>query len=105
MALNIPCLTKHQEAVLTRLATGQVTRYAAVTGVESDGDVRKVVDNMFAEDMQLVEWGLLYDITSQPKWKEKAASILEEEGRTLRVLSATPMVNMMFGGVAWSGIN
>lgn len=98
-------LTKHQENVLARLATGQVTRYAAVTGVPSDGNVEKVVNTMFAEDLQLVEWGLLYDITSQPKWKEKAASILEEEGRTMRVLSATPMVNMMFGRVAWSGIN
>jgi hypothetical protein len=98
-------LTKHQEAVCVRLATGDVSRYAAVTSVESDGSSAQKIDEMFAEDMQLVEQGLLYDITSQPKWKERADAVLKDEGRTLRVLSASIMVKMMFGRVPWSGIN
>jgi hypothetical protein len=98
-------LTQHQLAVLTRLATGNIPRYAAVTSVESDGASAQQIDTMFAQDMQLVEWGLLYDITSQPKWKERASEIFAEEGRTLRVLSASAMIVLMFGRVPWSGIN
>ncbi len=98
-------LTKHQVAVCVRLATGDVPRYAAVTSVESDGASAQQIDEMFAQDLQLVEYGLLYDITSQPKWKERADAALKDEGRTLRVLSASVMVKLMFGRVTWGGIN
>ena len=98
-------LTKHQVAVCVRLATGDVPRYAAVTSVESDGASAQQIDEMLAQDLQLVEYGLLYDITSQPKWKERADAALKDEGRTLRVLSASVMVKLMFGRVTWGGIN
>ena len=90
-------LTDHQEKVLTQLATGRVKFYATQMSIEADGLSAAEVDRWFAEDMQLVEQGLLYNVTSKPQFKEYADKMLETDGRTIFVLAATPMTDMMFG--------
>ena len=90
-------LTTHQEALLTRLATGDTKNFAAQMSIPADGQVAATIDRHFAEAMQLVEWGLLFHVTSKPKIKEWVDRMLEEDGRTIVVLSSTPLVDMMFG--------
>lgn len=90
-------LSIHQEKLLTRLATGKTKYYATVMSIAADGAASQRIDEMFAEDMRLVEWGLLYDVTSKPKFKETVANILKEDGRSMRVLAPTEMAEMMFG--------
>ena len=90
-------LTIHQEKVLTQIATGKIKFYATQMSIEADGVHATEVDAWFAEDMQLVEQGLLYNVTSKPQFKEYADKVLETDGRTIFVLTATPAVAMMFG--------
>jgi hypothetical protein len=55
---------------------------------------------MFAEAGQLLEHGLVYDVSSTPRFKE----IVEDykgEGRVLLILTPTEMVKKMFGRTTW----
>jgi RecA-family ATPase len=94
-------LTKHQEAVLTRLATRQFKKYASYTSTEADGKAKEQIDQLFAQDMQLVEAGLLYNVTSQPKHQDFVKRVKKEDGRDIFVLAPTPLIELMFGRNAW----
>jgi hypothetical protein len=90
-------LTKHQEALLTRLARGKIKYYATQTSIEADGAAGAQIDSMFAEDMRLVEDGLQYNVTSLPRFKEYTDGVKKEFGRDVFVLTATELVKLMFG--------
>lgn len=88
-------ITKHQEAVLTRMANG--SKYVSASSIESDGRSRELVEQIFAEDMQLVEWGLVCNVSSNPKESRVIAEMKADDGRDYFILKSTPMVNLMFG--------
>lgn len=89
-------LTDHQVEVLHDLANHKKC-FAAYASTKDDGvDAAKTIDNLFAQQMQLVENGLLLDITSRPNWKVISDKYKDEEGRTLRVLTATETTKLMF---------
>lgn len=97
-------VTKHQLEVLDRIANGRKDRpkvFATYASTEADGQARAFVDQMFAEDMALVEMGLLFDTTSYSKHQEVADEYMKNEGRVLRILSPSAMVKAMFRHVAW----
>lgn len=89
-------LTEHQVDILTRLANGkrQMASYASTS--EDTPSAAKQIDRIFAEQMLLVSWGLAIDITERPGFKKISAKYLKEEGRVLRVLTATEMSKAMF---------
>jgi len=91
-------LTKHQEAVLTRLANSRTGhgKYAAHTSVPADGKVGEEIDQIFAQDVQLLEWGLVYDVTTLPCHKKFVKQMKQQEGRNIVILAPTELAKLMF---------
>jgi hypothetical protein len=98
-------ITKHQLDVLTRIANGtkKAKVFATYASTDADGQAREFVDQMFVEDMALVEAGLLFDVTSYPKHQEVSDGYMKEEGRVLRILAPSAIVKAMFKHVPWEG--
>lgn len=92
-------ITKFQESLLKRLGSGNTSKYAATKGIEADGAARSEIDRYFDEAMRLVEDGLLYDLSSMPKFKKVCDSYMEDEGREIHVLGPSKVVEILFDGV------
>lgn len=88
-------LTKGQVAVLTTLANYR-NNYAAYSSIPSDGGASKVIDQMFAEALQLVEYGFVYNVSDVPRFKTVIDDYKKNEGREIFILAPTEMVKKMF---------
>lgn len=89
-------LTEHQVDVLTRLAGSKRTLASFASTDEDAPDAAKTIDHNFAEQMLLVSYGLVVDVTERPGFKKISDTYMKEENRVLRVLMATEMSRIMF---------
>ena len=93
-------LTKDQANILTEMANGRAF-FATFGSVEADGKAAATIDRVFAESMQLVEYGLCFDLTTLPKFKSLVSEYKKTEGRDISILGASELVKRMFRRVPW----
>lgn len=89
-------LNDNQVGVLTKVARGKVKTQATFPSVEADGFHREKIDQHFRDMLALVGAGLMYDVTTMPKFSDIVTRYKEESGRDIRIMQPTPFAYRMF---------
>jgi hypothetical protein len=98
-------ITKLQEKILLRFASGKSQIYAALKSIESDGSLTDSIDKAYEEAMQLVDFDLALDVSTQPAFKKVLREYKKLEGRTVNVLAPTKITELMFNRAGSRTVN
>lgn len=98
--MSVIKLVPNQVKILTEMANGRPF-FATFPSVPADGAAQEQIDQMFAHSIQLVEYGLVYNTSSMPKFKKVIDRYRKEEGRELVILTPTEAAKKTFRRVPW----
>lgn len=93
-------LTKFQVGILKRLANGRVKVYCMPAGVQRDKR-RDEINLQFNEVLQLVEMGLVNDVSDGEKFKGIVEQHRVNEGRDVVVIWLNGFGQEMWGRTPW----
>lgn len=93
-------LTKDQVNILTEMANGR-SFFATFASIEADGRAKDAIDRIFAEALQLIEYGLCFNVSTMPKFKAICTRYKKNEGREVFVIAPSEMVKKMFRRTPW----
>ena len=88
-------LTQDQVNILTQMANGK-SYFATFPSIEADGHMSNKIDQLFAESLQLLEYGICMNVTSLPRFKSVVDKYKKKDGRDLYVLALCMPYGTMF---------
>ena len=95
--MTIPEINKEQVEMMKKFARSKVKTSVAFTSIPSDGADRIHIEKDLLDKLELLEIGLLSDITEMPAYKNVVDHYKEHDGReAVFVLRLTALGEAMF---------